>query len=305
MRRRLLPSLTALRTFEAVARCMSFTEAAGELNVTQSAASRQVRILEDYVGGPLFMRTRGRLELTEEGRVYAAELKDALDRMEFATLQAMAFERGGGVLRVGVLPTFGTRWLIPRLSRFAKAHPKITLNLTAGDGTVDFSAQGIDLAIRFGDGQWPDAVSYRLGLREDMVVVCSPELLERGITPDDPASLRDHVLLQHTTRPLAWAQWLRDAGLADLDPDGPSFEHFFMLIQAAVAGLGVALLPRFLIDDELRTGALMVPFARNTIYDGGYYLICPTARRDLSKIRAFRDWLLEESNSRDAVELLA
>ena len=277
---------------------MSFTEAAGELNVTQSAASRQVRILEEYVGGPLFVRTRGRLELTEEGRAYAAELKDALDRMEFATLQAMAFERGGGVLRVGVLPTFGTRWLIPRLSHFAKAHPKITLNLTAGDGAVDFGGQGIDVAIRFGTGQWPDAVAYRLGLREDMVVVCSPELLSSGIAANDPASLRGHVLLQHTTRPLAWAQWLADAGLADLDPDvGPSFEHFFMLIQAAVAGLGVALLPRFLIDDELRTGVLVQPFARSSIYDGGYYLICPAARRDLSKIRAFRDWLLEESAS--------
>ncbi|WP_404373089.1 transcriptional regulator GcvA [Sphingomonas sp. MMS24-J45] len=296
MRRRLLPSLTALRTFEAVARCMSFTEAAGELNVTQSAASRQVRVLEDYVGGPLFMRTRGRLELTEEGRAYAAELKDALDRMELATLQAMTFERGGGVLRIGALPTFATRWLIPRLSGFTKAHPKITLNLTAGDGTVDFSAQGIDLAIRFGTGQWPDAVSYRLGLREEMIVVCSPELLERGIVPDDPMCLADHVLLQHTTRPLAWSQWLTDAGITDLNPEmGPSFEHFFMLIQAAVAGLGLALLPRFLIDDELRSGALVSPFARNTIYDGGYYLICPTARRDLSKIRAFRDWLLAES----------
>ena len=135
-----------------------------------------------------------------------------------------------------------------------------------------------------------------------MIVVCSPELLERGIVPDDPMCLADHVLLQHTTRPLAWAQWLTDAGITDLNPEmGPSFEHFFMLIQAAVAGLGLALLPRFLIDDELRSGALVSPFARNTIYDGGYYLICPAARRDLSKIRAFRDWLLAESAAPSSV----
>ncbi|SFR88175.1 transcriptional regulator GcvA [Sphingomonas jatrophae] len=296
MRRRLLPSLTALRTFEAVARCMSFTEAAGELNVTQSAASRQVRILEEYVGGSLFVRTRGRLELTDEGRIYAAELKDALDRMEFATLQAMAYERGGGVLRVGVLPTFGTRWLIPRLSRFSKAHPKITLNLNAGDGAVDFGMQGIDVAIRFGSGQWPDAVSYRLGLSEEMVVVCSPDLRAGDRALTSPEELRHFVLLQHTTRPQAWSQWLAEARIDDADPAvGPSFEHFFMLIQAAVAGLGVALLPRFLIADELRTGALVAPLAQTTVYEGGYYLICPAARKELTKIRAFRDWLLEES----------
>ena len=294
MRRRLLPSLTALRTFEAVARSMSFTDAAAELNVTQSAASRQVRALEEFVGGPLFLRVRGRIELTEDGRAYAEALKDALDRMELATLQAMAVERGGGVLTIGVLPTFGTRWLIPRLSRFAKAHPRITVNLNAGDGPVEFGTQGVDVAIRFGSGHWPGAVAHRLALAEEMVVACSPDLVAASPLAT-PAALAGQVLLQHSTRPLAWRQWLGEAGLSGIDPAGPSFEHFFMLIQAAVAGLGVALLPRFLIVDELRTGALVTPFAATSTYDGGYHVICPAGREGLPKIRAFREWLLRES----------
>lgn len=290
-RRRLLPSLTALRTFEAVARSMSFTDAAAELNVTQSAASRQVRALEQYIGLPVFARGKRGLVLTEEGRAYAGAVKAALDAVELATLQVMANERGGGVLTVGTLPTFAIRWLIPRLRSFAAAHPRITVNLVSGDGPVATGANE-DVALRFGDGNWPDHEAYRLGLSEVMVVVCSPETAAHVTEPQD---LRGHVLLRHFTRPGAWPQWLAAVGLADLDPNGPSFEHFFMVIQAAVAGLGVALLPRFLIEDELRSGALVMPLAASTIYDGGYYLICPRGRAELPKIRAFRDWLLAES----------
>ena len=151
---------------------------------------------------------------------------------------------------------------------------------------------GEDVALRFGDGAWPDHEAYRLGLAEEMVVVCSPETGVQIATPQD---LRAHVLLRHFTRPGAWPQWLAAAGMADLDPGGPSFEHFFMVIQAAGAGLGVALLPRFLVEEEVRSGALVLPLAASTIYDGGYYLICPRGRAELPKVRAFRDWLLAES----------
>ncbi len=290
-RRRLLPSLTAIRTFEAVARSMSFTDAAAELNVTQSAASRQVRALEQFIGVPVFARGKRGLVLTDEGAAYAAAVKAALDAVELATLQVMANERGGGVLTVGTLPTFAIRWLIPRLGDFAVAHPRITVNLVSGDGPVA-PGMGEDVALRFGDGSWPDYDAYRLGLSEVMVVVCSPETAARIGSPPD---LREHVLLRHLTRPGAWPQWLAAAGLPDLDPGGPSFEHFFMVIQAAVAGLGVALLPRFLIEDELRSGALVMPLSASTIYDGGYYLICQRGRAELPKVRAFRDWLLAAS----------
>lgn len=270
---------------------MSFTDAAAELNVTQSAASRQVRALEQFIGVPVFQRGKRGLSLTEEGSAYAAAAKAALDAMELATLQVMANERGGGVLTVGTLPTVATRWLIPRLGDFAQRHPRITVNLVSGDGPI-VPGSGEDVGLRFGSGDWPDHECYRLGLSEVMVVVCSPETADRLAEPHE---LRDHVLLRHSTRPGAWPQWLAAAGLPDLDPGGPSFEHFFMVIQAAVAGLGVALLPRFLVEDELRSGALVMPLSASTIYDGGYYLICPRGRAELPKVRAFRDWLLAAS----------
>ena len=295
MRRRLLPSLTALRTFEAVARSLSFTEAAAELNVTQSAASRQVRALEQFLGLSLLVRGKRGLELNEEGRVYAATLKDALDAIEVSTLQVMASERGGGVLTIGTLPTFAMRWLIPRLASFTAAHPLITINIVSSDEPMPIGAQGEDVSLRFGNGDWPDADLYRLGVREEMVVVCSPARAAGPPRLDTADALRGEILLQHSTRPGAWPQWLAAAGMADINPGGPSFEHFFMLIQAAVAGLGIALLPRFLIEEELKSGALVIPLKPSTIYDGGYYLICPNGRTELPKIRAFRDWLLAAS----------
>jgi DNA-binding transcriptional LysR family regulator len=297
MRRRLLPSLTALRAFEAVARHMSFTEAAVELNVTQSAASRQVRTLEEALGTALFIRAKKGLELTEEGRVYAQELKEALDRMELATLQAATYEKGGGVLTIGVLPTFCTRWLIPRLSSFYAAHPKITLNMISSDGPLDLSAGGFDLALRYGTGDWPGLTAYRLPLSETMVVVCSPDLMNGPHPLNHPRDLRHHTLLRHSTREGVWRQWLREADVDGVDPDhGPGMEHFFMVIQAVLAGLGVALLPRFLIEDELAVGTLISPFDTSIVCEGGYYLICYSNRSALPKIKSFRSWIFAEMN---------
>lgn len=294
MRRRMLPSLTALRAFEAVARHMSFTEAANELNVTQSAASRQVRALEDGLGISLFVRSKRGLALTDEGRVYAAELKEALDRMELATLQAVTSDRGG-VLNIGVLPTFGTRWLIPRLPSFYKAYPKITLNLVSSDGPLDLSGSGFDVALRFGTGDWPGTTAYRLPLAEEMIVVCSPTLLEGEHPLTEPDALRHHTILRHSTRPAAWSQWLYAAGVEGISANnGPSLEHFFMVIQAAVAGLGVALLPRFLIQEELNAGTLISPFNISTTCEGSYYLLCQPNRENLPKVKNFRNWVFTE-----------
>ena len=162
MRRRLLPSLNALRTFEAVARHESFTKAAAELNVTQSAASRLVRSLEAYLEIRLFARASRQIQLTDQGRFYANLVKDALDRIEAGTLELIATRNGVGTLSVGMLPTFGTRWLIPRLSSFQQQHPEIALNLVSSDGPLDFGTQKIDVAIRFGHGSWPDTIAEPL-----------------------------------------------------------------------------------------------------------------------------------------------
>jgi DNA-binding transcriptional LysR family regulator len=274
---------------------MSFTEAAKELNVTQSAASRQVRTLEEAVGTPLFLRAKRGLELTDEGRIYAAELKDAFDRMELATLQTVTLDKGGGVLTIGVLPTFGTRWLIPRLSNFYKLHPKITLNLISSDGPLDLNAHGLDIALRFGTGDWPGFASYRLPLVEEMIVACAPSFMEGEHRLDHPSALQHHTILQHSTRSGAWAQWLGAMSVKGVDPNrGPALEHFFMVIQAAIAGLGIALLPRFLIEEELQSGTLIQPFAASIVCDGAYYLICHTNRHDLPKIKSFRSWIFGE-----------
>src|SRR4051812_22752603 len=157
MRGRLLPSLNAIRTFEAVARHNSFTRAAEELNVTQSAASRLVRSLEDYLQVPLFLRKSRRIELTDQGRFYNQLVRDSLDRIEAGTVELISSKDGKGTLSIGMLPTFGTRWLVPRLPAFQNEHPEITLNIVSSDGDLDFVKERIDVAVRFGHGNWPEA----------------------------------------------------------------------------------------------------------------------------------------------------
>ena len=177
MRGRLLPSLNAIRTFEAVARHNSFTRASEELNVTQSAASRLVRSLEEYLQVPLFTRQSRRIELTDQGRFYNELVRDSLDLIEAGTVELISSKEGKGTLSIGMLPTFGTRWLVPRLSSFQELHPEITLNIISSDGELNFTKERIDVAVRFGHGDWPDAIVDPL-MSEEIQVVCSPKLME-------------------------------------------------------------------------------------------------------------------------------
>ncbi len=290
--KRILPSLTALQYFEASVRHMSFTRAARELNVTQSAVSRQIRQLEEYVGRPLFRRLKQRLVLTEPGETYAAAVRDLLDRAEAATLQLMAYGSGGGVLTVALLPTFGSRWLIPRLGDFTSRHPDIQLNLVTQVRPFDFAGSEIDVAIHFGSEIWPGAICRQL-MGEVVVPVGAPSLLgdARLARPQDVGR---YTLLQHTTRPQAWHAWLRACGVEDIDGRmGPRFEQFHMVIQAAIAGLGLAVLPRFLIQDEIASGRLVVAIDRPVRSEHAYYLVHPERKADLHRVAVFRDWLLE------------
>ena len=295
MHRRLLPSLNALRTFEAVARHESFTLAAAELNVTQSAASRQVRALESYLDTPLFKRTSRRNELTENGRDYFNLIRLSFDRLESGTTELIASGKGGGTLTIGVLPTFGTRWLIPRLEGFRANQPEILINIIATDGQFATDMPKLDVAIQFGSGTWPDAVAEPL-LAEEVVVVCSPVLLDPDHPLTSPADLGHYKLLRHSTRLHAWPHWFLSVGLREETARwGPSFEHFFMLIQAAKSGMGVALLPRLLIEEELERGTLVSPFSLRTAGPGAYYLVTPKAKQDITRVKLFRSWLLEEA----------
>ncbi len=294
MKRRVLPSLNALRTFEAVARYNSFTRAAEELNVTQSAASRLVHSLEEYLEVPLFTRRSRRIQLTDQGDYYSRLVSRSLDLIEAGTVELMSSKAGKGTLSVGMLPTFGTRWLLPRLPSFQKLYPDVSVNVVSSDGDLDFTRERIDIAIRFGHGEWSDALVDPL-MSEEVQVVCSPLLFDDRYPLDTPSDVAHYRLIDHSTRPDSWEYWFRSVG-AEMPQIswGPRLEHFFMIIEAAKAGLGMALLPTFLIEEELNSGTLVAPFKSRISGPGAYYLITPQTKAGLPRVKAFRRWVLDQ-----------
>jgi LysR family transcriptional regulator, glycine cleavage system transcriptional activator len=296
---RVLPSLTALEYFDAAARHVSFTQAGRELNVTQSAVSRQVKRLEEYIGKPLFHRHKQRLVLTEAGESYAKSVRDLINKAEAATLQVMAYGSGGGTLAVALLPTFGSRWLIPRLGDFTARYPDIQLNIVTQVRPFEFEGSDVDVAIHFGSDIWPGAVCHRL-MGETIVPVAAPWLLAMRSGVSQPEDIGRYTLLQHATRPNAWLEWLNEVGVQGVDGRlGPRFEQIQMVINAAVAGLGLALLPRFLIREELSSDRLVVAIDRPVRSEHAYYLVLPEAKADLHSVIAFKDWLLESCDVLD------
>lgn len=299
MRRR-IPSIEALIAFEAAARHQSFTRSADELALTQSAVGRQIACLEDYVGVPLFNRIRKRLTLTDVGQLYASQVRAALEKIECDTLAAMAHRGAGGVLELAVIPTFATRWLIPRLPTFYAAHADITLNLSTRAEPFMFEGTSFDAAIHFGNPVWPGTVARHL-FGEELTPVCSPALLApqrpvRGVLP--AAALTGFTLLHQSARPQAWRQWLAEAGLPELPcMRGQRYELFSMLVEAARAGLGVALVPRFLVRNELASGELLAPFSPLLRNEHGYYLVYPEAKQQSPLLQAFETWLLATAHA--------
>jgi DNA-binding transcriptional LysR family regulator len=291
--RRILPSLGALQCFDAAARELSFTRAAEELNVTQSAVSRQIRLLEEFLGRALFHRIKQRLVLTEAGEAYARDIRDVLDKAEAATLALMAYSGTSGALNLAILPTFGSRWLVPRLGSFTTRYPEIQLNLLTRLKPFDFAKEEIDVAIHFGDTSWP-GVEYHWLMGEETVPVCAPSLLENHVLTG-PADLAGFTLLQQTTRPQAWLDWFEAVGVqAQNTGKGPRFEQFYMVIQAALAGLGMAVLPLFLVQEELASGRLVVAINHPVKSRNAYYLVHPKSKHDAYPIQVFRDWILGE-----------
>lgn len=290
--RRLLPPIASLVAFEAAARLGSFTAAARELNLTQGAISRQVKDLEQRLGLALFERVRQRVRLTEAGRFYAESLRDTLSRFASATAQTIAFKGKGGTLDLAILPTIGTRWLIPRLPDFFARHRDVTIRFSTRLRPFDFAKEELDAAIHFGDAHWPGAEMHRL-MGETLVPVAAPALVaDLGIA--GPADVTRATLLVQATRPRAWDEWFAAEGLAPA-PGQPrlSFEQFAMVLQAAVAGLGVALVPKILVAEELARGELVTLFGRSVTTQQGYFLVYPTTKRSLPPLVAFRDWLLD------------
>jgi LysR family glycine cleavage system transcriptional activator len=311
---RRLPPLSALRAFEATARHLSFTLAAKELLVTQGAVSRQVQHLETFLRVPLFRRRPRALELTPEGEGYYPAIREAFDAMERATSSVLGSSQDR-ILTLSILPTLAMRWIIPHLAEFNELHPDIEIHMVTSIKPVDFKGE-IDMAIRVGMRQTDDPTQP--GARIDLVMaddwagteaeylmpdvlipVCTPELMRGNPPLRTLEDLRRHTLLHNATRPNAWADWLRTVGLTDFPLEiEPRFGHFFMAIQAALQGKGIACVPDILVSDDLATGRLVVPFDQPVESAGAYYMLFRKHRKDIPKLSAFRAWLVAQARLR-------
>ena len=286
--RRFLPQMTVLCAFEAAARLQSFTAAAAELSLTQSAVSRQIRALEELLGAELFIRERQTVRLTIAGEAYAEEIRGALRRISSATLAFRANPRGG-TLNIAILPTFGTRWLAPRLPQFLAANPGVTVNLTTRLAPFDFQVDTVDVAIHYGAPEWTGAnLDWLMG--EAVVPACSPTLLQ-SVPIRKPADLLKLPLLHLSSRPDAWKRWFLAQGEQVGDIPGMLIDQHAMAAQAAISGLGVALLPQFLIGAELASGDLLVAIDKPIQSAEAYYLAWPASRAAYPPLQAFRDWI--------------
>ncbi|MBH1964900.1 MAG: LysR family transcriptional regulator [Comamonadaceae bacterium] len=292
--KRVLVPLNPLRSFEAAARLLSFTAAGEELSVTQTAISRQVRVLEQYLGQELFSRHAQTIELTPAGaRLYPA-ISRALDDLSIATSQASR-RRRQEVLSIQAYSTFAQCWLIRMLSEFQALHSDIDVHLSASSTRVNFEHQDIDAAIYSG-------VVEERGVQADfltpieLIPVMSPALLERQ--PNRQLDLSQVKLLHSLSRPTSWNDWLHGAGMVGIDGNkGHKFESSAMAFEAAIQGTGVALGVKVLVEHFLASGALIAPFDHVHVIPGGYYLVSPTSRPTSRALRAFRSWLLDSLSS--------
>jgi LysR family glycine cleavage system transcriptional activator len=287
-----LPSLNGLRAFECAARHMSFTKAAEELNVTQTAISHQIRRLEDELGVQLFLRLKEGLTLSEHGQAYLPGVRAAFHELRYSTEQLLA-SSNNSVLTINTLVSVASKWLLPRLPSFQQAFADIDVRVSASTDLVDFRKGGIDAAIRYGRGDWK-------GLRADFLMsdeifpVCSPALLNGAKALSVPADLAHHTLLQVSgVTANDWSTWLSAVGQPAQLAAGPrlTFDLAMMAVQAAIDGQGVCIGRSTYVDDDLRAGRLVAPFDLRLQDDLGFYLVTPRETAETKKIVAFRTWL--------------
>lgn len=290
------PSTMSLLCLEASARLHSFTAAAAELHLTQGAVSRQIIALESRLDTKLFVRRRDALVLTEAGRYYLSEVAPLLQRLERATANVMALKGRGGLLTLSVGASLGSYWLIPRLPAFTRAHSEITLNFATRVGSVDFADTAVDASLEFGEGK-------RAHLKNEFVL---PLLLSAYAAPSWitmhgkilSSSTPVSALIHHSTVPEAWQAWYELEGIKALPGvQGPRYGLMSMALNAAVAGLGVVLLPAFMAQDALDTGKLRRLSKRQWRASRGYYLVYPPESAELKPLKVFRDWLLAQAAS--------
>ncbi len=316
MRRR-LPSLNALRVFEAAARKLSFSAAAEELSVTQGAVSRQIKALESEIGVPLFARHVRRIELTADGAVLYPGVRRALDELE-RSVARVEKRKASGVLTVSALPTFAMSWLMPRLEDFSTRNPTIEVHLATSIGAVDFSRDEVDLAIRVGriDAS-DDANAPRIDLKmiedsdslkaerlmvDELIPVAAPDFF--AITaPAGPQDLLAYPLIHNATRGNAWQDYFNAVGVdITIVPEEPKFGHYFMVIAAARRGDGIAVVPRVLVEEDLASGRLVPAIPQTVRSAGSYYLLGREHQWEFPMIKAFREWIAGQAASYDTAE---
>jgi len=296
-----LPSLTALRAFEALSRHLSLTGAARELNVTPAAVSHQIKALEADLGVILLRRLNGTYVLSETAQSALPSLRAGFDQIAEAARRLRADE-ARYLLTISASPTFSASWLVNRLGRFKDHAPEIEVRLETTDRLADFARSGVDVGVRFGSGDYPGLEAIRL-FQEQIYPVCSPALLKAGKPLASPDDLAGHTLihvawLQFGRETQDWEIWLRAAGASGVDhAKGPRFSHASLALQAAIAGQGVVLGSDSLAGDDLAAGRLVRPFDVSVPVDFAYYLVYPRESAGLPKIAAFRDWILGEAAS--------
>ncbi|MGY8995698.1 MAG: transcriptional regulator GcvA [Alphaproteobacteria bacterium] len=301
MSSRRLPPLNALRAFEAAARHLSFTKAAAELNVTQAAVSHQVKALEERLDMRLFERHGRGLWLTDEGEIYLPFLRQAFDLIADGTDLIQSHD-AHGPLSVSMLPTFAVRWFIPRLRDFQIKHPEIEVRIGTTERNVDFAREDVDCGIRYGTGDWPNLDSDKL-FEDRYVAVCNRELMERDPPLRQPEDLRHHTLL-HESNDEDWRYWLAALHIKGVDGSkGLFFDNSDLALEAAAAGLGVALGSQIIMQDDLEDGRLVTPFGDLTDENLSHWLVYPKGTARKPKVASFRAWLLEEAeHAQDAID---
>lgn len=292
--RRFLPSMASLMALEAVERLQTASAAAAELNLTQGAVSRQLQVLEAQLGVPLLLRDRQRLRLTPAAVDYVRTVRASLHSLAEASMTLRA-NPAGGVLSLAILPAFGVHWLAPRLADFSRAHPGVTLNLSTRLRPFDFGTEPFDAAIHYGRADWPDARHLHL-MDEEILAVAAPGTSQANAATD----LLDRPLLQLASRPGDWGRWFAAQGVPGVKPPAMQFDQFATMAQAAVHGLGTALLPLFLIGGDLAAGRLVPAFGPPLRAIGSYYLVWPAHRPPRAPLDAFRVWIAGQRETGDA-----
>lgn len=293
--RRHLPSLIALQCFEASARHLSFTRAGEELCLTQSAVSRQIKNLEAFLGCALFERIKQRLQLTDVGRSYAEDIRQVLDRAEQATRQVMRGQTGP--LQLATEPAIASRWLIPRLADFRRHYPGVDIQLSTDMDRTYGEARDYDLAILFGPGQWQGLEARQL-MTETLLAVCSPELMMPGMPFKSFGEITQLPLLHQSRKLSASEQWFSRAGLSRAQIrqlPGQRFEYFQLLLDAALQGLGVAILPTYFAQTELDSGRLVKACNRGMVSEQAYYVAVPQEKADQPAIGELVEWLISQA----------